>query len=237
MSPLDWTWALLGLGLQSMVISTMLRGPWRRYPLVFSHVIFCILSTVAQISFQRYFGRASREFVQAYWIIDFVGTFLVLMIIIHFIRLAMDGHRYRNPVYGGLLLGVVATAVGSILLMEAFSRRFSLGRWMTEVGRDYYFSAVLLNVILWCTLVRRNSENKQLYLLTSGLGLKLCGAAIAHALRLAGGPVAVASHFLVVTYLLSLYVWYVALKRIPDRAPVGELTASRLYQPARPPES
>jgi hypothetical protein len=218
---------IVGLTLQSMVISTLLKGSFRRYPFVFSYAVFSLLSTVVQFSFQRYFGHSSREFVRAYWISDFIGTILLLLVIIHLIRMAMAGHRHQNTVYAGLLLGVVATGGGTVLLMREFSKTFTLGRWMTEVGRDYYFSAVLLNVILWCTLVRRNQDNKQLFLLTSGLGLKLAGAAMAHALRLTGVALWLGNHILVMSYLLSLYVWYVALKKSPDEAAVGELTASR----------
>lgn len=228
MSPLEWAWISAGFILQSMVVSTMLRGWFRKYPFIFVYLIFSFLSTVVQVAFKFYLGPSSKEFIRAYWFGDFFGTCLVLMVIIHLIRRAMEGHPHQRPVYAGLLLGVVATAVGSVLLMEMFSRHFTLSRWMTEVSRDYYFSAVLLNAILWCTLVRRNHESKQLYLLTSGLGLKLCGSAIGHALRLTGAGVVLASHFLVVTYLLSLYVWYVALKKAPEEAPLGELTASRL---------
>jgi hypothetical protein len=226
MSPLEWSWLIAGLLLQSMVISTMLRGAWRNYLLIFVYLIFSFLSTVAQVSFKFYFGARSHAFFRAYWIGDFVGTCLVLLIIIGLIRIAMSGQPYQRSVYWGLLLGVAATAVGSVLLMRLLSRGWTFGRWMTEVGRDYYFSAVLLNVILWFTLMRRRNTNLQLYLLTSGLGLKLCGAAIAHALRLVG-VVWLGSHFIVVTYLLSLYVWYVALRKVPEPAPAGELTASR----------
>jgi hypothetical protein len=226
MSPLDWSWLVAGLLLQSVVISTMLRGSWRKYRLIFAYLIFTLLSTVAQFSFKFYFGAGSHQFFRAYWIGDFVGTCLVLLIIIGLIRTAMCGHPNQKSVYLGLLLGVVATAVGSLLLMHFLSRRFTFGRWMTEVGRDYYFSAVLLNAILWFTLLRRKNANPQLYLLTSGLGLKLCGAAISHALRLVA-PVWLGNQFIVLTYMLSLYVWYVALGKAPDKAPLGELSATR----------
>jgi len=221
-SAYDVALALVGVILLSMVVSTMLRGSWRRYPFVFSYAVFAILSTVFQNALRHYYGPRSPQFVRAYWALDFVATLLVLLVIIHLIRAAMAGHPYRNPVFVGLLLGVVVTAAGSIFLMEAFSRSFTLGRWMTEVGRDYYFSAVLLNAILWCVLVRRN-QDKQLFLLTSGLGLKLTGAAMAHALRLAHAPLWLGNNILMVTYMLSIYVWYVALAKVPEPTPVAPL--------------
>ena len=226
MSPLDWVWAAVGLILQSMVICTMLRGWFRKYPFVFAYILFSFFSTVLQLSFLFHLGRNSKEFIRAYWFTDFVGTFLVLMVIIHMIRTAMAGHPQQKPVYAGLLLGVVATAAGSVFLMQMSNRHLTLSRWMTEVSRDYYFGAVLLNAILWLTLMRRHHENKQLYLLTSGLGLKLCGSAIGHALRLTGAGVMLAGQFLVVTYLVSLYVWFAAMKKAPVDAPVGEFSAS-----------
>src|SRR2546426_5671347 len=105
MSSYDWAVVLLGMVLQSMVVSTMLKGSFRHYPFVFSYLILSFLTTVVQSSFQYYYGWSSREYIRAYWIGDFLGTFLVLMIIIHLIRTAMGGHKHRNPVYFGLLLG------------------------------------------------------------------------------------------------------------------------------------
>jgi len=238
MSLYQAAWAFAGVVLQCMVVSAMLRGSWRRYPFVFSYTLFSILSTVVQTSVLHYYGRDSRLFARAYWTLDFVSTCLVLMVIIHLIRAAMTGHPQRNTVYLGLLLGVALTAAGGLLLTNMVSRGFLLGRWMTEVSRNYYFSAVLLNVILWMTLVRRSHDNPQVYLLTSGLGLKLTGAAIAHALRLAGTPLWLGNHFLVLTYMLSLYVWYVALKKVPAPIPVPaeEPTDPRLWPTADQPK-
>jgi hypothetical protein len=228
MSPLDWVWFGSGLILQSMVASAMLRGSYRRYPFIFVYVVFSFLMTFVQVAFRYYFGVSSRGYVRAYWIGDFIGTSLVLLIIVHLLRAALAGHPLQRQVYVGLIIGLVATAGGSVLLMRFLGRGFNLGRWMTEVGRDYYFSAVLLNAILWCMLIRRKHANVQLFLLTSGLGLKLCGAAIAHALRLSGVALSFSSQFIVITYLASLWVWYVALKRPEPQAgeTAGELTVT-----------
>lgn len=232
MEPFDWGLLGVGVTLQCLVLSTILKGSLRQYPLVFVYIVVNLLSTVVQISFRHYFGPRSREFVQAYWVSDFVGTLVMLLIIIHLVRLAMEAHKYQDTVYWGLLSGVLVTGVASGLLI--YSRGFSLGRLMTQVGRDYYFAAVILNALLWVTLVRRHHENKQLYLLASGLGLQLSGAAIAHALRMTSStsPVVVgfANGFLVTTYLANLLVWYLALKRFPALAPAEP-------QPEAPAES
>jgi len=229
MSPYDRAIVLAGMLLQGMVISTMLKGAVRRYPFVFSYVVFSFLSSVVQYSFWEFFGRASRQYIRAYWIVDFVGTVLVLMIIIHLIRAAMEGHRHRGTVYWGLLGGVLITAAVAARLLTSGGRSFSFSRLLTEVGRDYYFGAVLLNLILWTTLIKTNHWNKQIYLLASGLGLKLTGAAIAHAMRLAAvGPSVVANQILVITYLLSLYIWYFALKRVPAPDPLREQVSQRV---------
>ena len=218
MSPIDWLVCALGMILQGMVVSTMLKGSFRRYVVIFIYLVFSILSTVVQFSVRYYYGPDSKIFIRAYWIGDFLGTVLVLLIIIRLIRLALDGHRYRGSVYWGLLMGVVATAGATVVLMSLPAKGFSLGRWMTEMGRDYYFAAVLLNAILWLMLTRARHVNKQVFLLTSGLGLKLSGAAVAHALRLVG-IVRAADVFLILAYLANLYIWYIALKKFPTPAP------------------
>jgi hypothetical protein len=216
----EWSFLIAGLVLQSMVLSVMLKGPWRRYPLIFSYLIFSFLSTVVEFSLRHYFGALSRRFADFYWGVDFIATVMVLLIIIRLICAAMDKHPYRTPVYWGLLMGVAATAGISIFLMPSRDWRllYRYNKLMTEVGRDYYFSAVILCAVLWCVLVRNHHASAQLYLLTSGLGLKLTGAAIAHALRMVSHQWLLANCFLVATYLLSLYIWYIAFERLPAAA-------------------
>lgn len=216
----EWLFLVAGLALQSMVLSVMLKGSWRRYPLILSYLILSFLSTIAEFSLRHYFGPLSKGFAAFYWANDFAATFLILMIIIRLIRMAMEKHPYRQPVYWGLLMGAVSTAAISILLMQSRPWSLPFRKLMTEVGRDYYFTAVILCAVLWCVLVRGNHENIQLYLITSGLGLKLTGAAIAHALRVASHQWLLANCFLVFTYLLSLYIWYIAFKRLPAEAPI-----------------
>jgi hypothetical protein len=215
---------VLGVALQIMVLSAMLRGLWSRYPLVFSYVVVSFFATVTQESFSYYFGRASNAYREAYWIGDFAGTFLLLLVIIHLIRTAMVNHPRRSEVYWGLMLGMAATAVASILFVNGYSRGFRLGRLLTELGRNYYFSAVLLNAILWVTLMRVQHPDRMVYLFSSGLGLKLTGAAIAHALRLTTSGQTywfAANQILIFSYLASLYVWYVAVKRFSTAVPAG----------------
>ena len=213
MSPFEWGLLIVGLGLQCLVLSALLQGAVRAYPFVFAYVVVNLLSSIVQFSFKHYFGARSREFYQAYWVCDFLGTFLILMIIIHLVRIAMGRHRYGAMVYWGLLMGTVVVGVAGFLAIQA--RGFSMGRWLTYVGRDYYFSAVILNAMLWFALVRSSQDNKQIYLLTSGLGLQLTGAAVAHALRVSPQFRWHANVFLIATYLANLGVWYVALKRFP----------------------
>jgi len=228
----EWFMVAVGVVLQCMALSAMLEGPFRRYPFIFTYLIFSPLSTATQFASKYYFGGHSREFVTIYWSADFLATFLILMIILHLIRSAMEGHPHRNTVYVGLLLGVMIVGVVTVVLMRSYGRGFNLGRWMTVVGRDYYFSAVILNAVLWFTLVRRNNENKQLYLITSGLGLQLSGAAIAHALRVTHTMVFLANWFLVITYLLNLYIWYTALKKFsPEPVLAGEQADSPALHP------
>ena len=221
MSVFELTFLAGSMVLYVVVLTTMLNGAYARYPFVFAYVIANLLSTVVQGSFEQYFGHRSRQFAMAYWISDFVGTFLILMIIIHLIRAAMVNDKNRNSVYCGLLMGVVTTAVITALLMKSNSWNLVFRRVMTEVGRDYYFAAVILNAILWMMLMRNQSRDKQLYLITSGLGLQLAGAAIAHALRMTTQLLLLSNCFLIVTYLLNFYVWYVAFKKIPAEASAG----------------
>lgn len=228
MSPFELGFALASVALYVALLSAMLRGTYRYYPFVFAYVIFNLFSTVAQGSFKYNFGATSRAYARAYWVSDFIATLLILLIIIHLIRMAMARHPLRNPVYAGLLVGLVLTGAVSGFLVQNRSLDPLKSKLMTEVGRDYYFSAVLLVAILWVMLIRTNQENKQLYLLTSGLGLQLTGAAIAHAIRMSSHMWLLANCFLISTYLLNLYIWYVAVKKFPAEAPVHNAVPKKL---------
>lgn len=208
----------VGVALQILVLSVMLRGPWREYPLVFGYLLATVFSTVVQAASRYYFGPRSREFVRTYWTTDFICTFLMLLLIIHLIRTAMEGHPQRQSVYWGLMLGLATLTFATVYYMHHTVRPFSAGWWMTRLGRDYYFMAMLLNVVLWFRLLKADHPDRRLYLVTSGMGLTLSGAAIAHALRTVGQLVAAAGLLLVITYLGKLYIWYVAFRRAPEPA-------------------
>lgn len=231
MSAYELAFAAGSMVLYVLLLTTMLNGSYARYPFVFAYVIASLLSCVTVGSFEYYFGHRSRQFAMAYWMSEFAQTFLVLMIIIHLIRAAMVNNKNRNPVYCGLLLGVVTTAAMSVYLVGSHSLDLAFRRLMTEVGRDYYFAAVILNALLWMVLMRNQNRDGQLYLITSGLGLQLAGAAIAHALRMTTHLWLLSNCFLVLTYLLNFYIWYVAFKKIPAKASVespflGKITSA-----------
>ena len=104
---------------------------------------------------------------------------------------------------------------------------------MTEVARDYYFVAMLLNAWLWMTLVRRGRRDRQLYLVTSGMGLMLSGAAVAHSVRLVSHFWSIGNAFLIVTYLGGLFAWRFAFQMQPTGEPAAEVepTPHALAQP------
>src|SRR5437867_2354431 len=137
MAPWEWGFVFAAAALYVMVLSAMLKGSAARYPFVFAYVALQFLSSAVQFSLVYYFGVKSREYVQAYWASDFLSTVLALLIMIHLIRATMEKHHYRDPVYSGLMLGVLMTAAVTLVLMRTYSRGFNLGKWMTEVGRDY----------------------------------------------------------------------------------------------------
>ena len=233
MSPLGWSFIAVGMALQCLVLAALLRGSWRRYPIAFVYMIATTLSTVVQVAFLWYFGQRSRQFAMAYWIADLICSSLVMLLIAHLIGRAMGGERRRDLIYWGLMAVMAAVAIASTLYLRANSQRLSWNRWMTEVARDYYFVAMLLNAWLWMTLVRLGRRDRQLYLVTSGMGLMLSGAAVAHSVRLASHFWGIANAFLIATYLGGLLVWRFAFQTLPAVEPAAEVepTPHALAQP------
>lgn len=231
MSALSVSLIVAGIALQCLVLAAMLRGSWRRYPIAFAYMIATTLSTVVQAAFLYYYGQRSRQFAIVYWASDLICSLLVLLLIVHLIGRAMTGERRRDLVYWGLMAAMAAVMIGSAMFLRANSQRFSWNRWMTEVARDYYFVAMLLNAWLWMTLVRLDRRDRQLYLVTSGMGLMLSGAAVAHSVRLAGRFWMAANLFLVLTYLFGLYVWRFAFAKTPAVEPALEPEAAAIPEP------
>src|SRR5215472_16591619 len=94
---------LVWIPLSVLVIAAMLRGEYRRYPLIFAYVVVDLLSTVAALPpyWAVYAHRAAQsEDLQnlVYWLGDVVAQVLIYAVVIELIYRASRKLASRRPV-------------------------------------------------------------------------------------------------------------------------------------------
>ena len=196
----------LGLPLELLIIAALLRGSYRRFPLLLLYSVALFLTTVVEIS-------VSQEYYAAYyWFDEAVRQALLFALVISLIYLASTDLRSRGLVRTGFILGAVIMAGTSFLLH--YDPHAATGRWMTQWVRDIDFTAAFLDLGLWTLLLASRYKDTQLLMLSGGLGIQFAGEAINQSLRhLFQWSLSPGEFVGLLTDLAGLWVWWQALRR------------------------
>jgi hypothetical protein len=200
---------VVGLWLNLLVISALVRGNYRRYPFVFAYALALLVSTVVEIALQ-----AAPRTVQDgyYWIDEVVLDVLVFCVVIAFIDEAARHSKQKVVERHWLVLAAALICA----LSFAIHRTSHLNRQMTLVSRDLNICAVILDLILWSLLLTARPPNRRLLLLSGGLGLQLTGAIMGEQLRHFSHSLFLTGTVLeVTTGFMGLYIWWRALRPAP----------------------
>jgi len=197
---------VIGLGLNLLVISALFRGSYRKYPFVLLYSVALFLSTVVEIALHSAPKQVREDY---YWGNEIILDVLVFCLVIAFIDEASRYSRQRPVPRQWLILVSVLISCGSFVMHHSSH----LNLQMTLVSRDLNICAVILDLVLWSLLMTARRPNRQLLLLSGGLGLQLTGAIMGQSLR----PVShslfwVGTSLEVSTGFLGLYVWWRALR-------------------------
>lgn len=216
----QYTLWIAGLGLQVLVLSALVRGAFRKFPLLFAFCIALFLTTVVEISAATDVGLLNYKSWQEYFYFnEILRQTGILAVVVSLILMATPSGPKRQP----FARMVVAAAVlfWSISLYACHSPR--LGHWMNAFDRNLSFGSAVLNLLLWTRLMVFRKRDRQVLLISSGLGLQMAGQAIgmslismSPALWSIGSTIAVFSSF------LCSYVWWRALRQMPVPAVSGE---------------
>lgn len=214
MSYLQWTLWIIGISLQVLVITSLLRGPYRRFPFVLAYSVTLFLTSVVEIaSMIDTAGFATSASARYYWVNDLILTSLTYCVVISLIYGALSPERRART--GRWLIGGAAL----IALISATAHRddvyMSLER--TKLSRDLNFMAAAMDMLLWLILIASRRNDRELLMVSGGLGIQFTGAAIGHSLRQLsqGSPLAIFAGGLIVvlTHLIMLFVWWQAFRK------------------------
>ncbi len=215
MQPLQWFYWIFGAILQVLVLSALLRGPYRKYLFLTVYVVVLLLTTVVEAAALLDTGYISLAQRRYYWINDSIRQILLFVIVFGLIHRAMDQDPKRGAVERLLLLGAVTVAGTSFLI----NSHLKLSKLMTSVGLYLSFFSAILNLVLWSILLRVRFRDRQLLAITGGLGVQFTAEAIGQALRHLSPTTVYAGNIIMATgHLFCMYFWWMAL-RVRERKP------------------
>ena len=221
------------IAIQVSVIVFLLRGPFRRYPLL---LVYCVLQLAATISEEyvyRVFGEANPIYRKLYWTDEVILDLLLFLLVIILTYRALEASPLRAGM--GRLLGAVVVIVIVVPFVLFSARRFST-TWFDGTGQLLNFGAAIMNLGLWTALIGTKKRDRLLLMVSTGLGIAVTGAAIAFGLRrftpVLSTPQKLADLFKTITYLASVAIWCWAFRpgartSLAPPSPVGAPTVQR----------
>ena len=230
---LQWLIFAVSVALQVCVIAALRRSAYKEYPFVYAYSLVLLLKVLVDAAlFTGVVSFTKNAKIVYYYRSDAVREFLLFAVVVSLIEAAMEGSPYRERVR--LLLAVTAVISVFVSLMVHWRPVSQLALWMTEVTRDLSFGSVVLTLLLWMMLISSPRRNRQLLMLTVGLGLQFTGEAIGQSLRQIAhsshskGTVFAGNLLLSISHLMRLYVWWEAFRRphalLNRQEPGGEST-------------
>jgi hypothetical protein len=209
---------LVGLPLEVLVVSALVRGPYRLFPLVFVYAAATFVTTLVEIPpYTQSFLTGSAEIwshaAKIYWINEWILQVLVFAVVINLIDQATSGSRWRRVVRAGLAAGALLFA-GTSFLIHYRPPPVKFGIWMTPWTMNLSFGAAILDMGLWMMLIASRKADRRLLLISGALGLQFTGEAIGEAIRNLSVPKMVEALSLtgsvvaMLADLACLYIWW-----------------------------
>ena len=220
---------VVGLPLELLIIAALLRGGYRRFPLVFAYTIADFLATIVELpsglGYVRSVPWAANAYAAVYWLNETILQVLIYAVVMSLIYQATGKLRSRRIVRASLIAGAILFAGISFLIHR--DPALNMGSFMTPWIRDLNLSSAILDLALWALLIASREKDHRLLLLSGGLGILFTGEAIGESTR----DLALRSHsrgislfgnsLIMLTNLLFLYIWWQALRAAPERRQPG----------------
>jgi hypothetical protein len=207
---------LVWVPLNLLIIAALLRGEYRRYPLILACAVVEFLAAAGEIpAYWAVYNhvRQSRDLQNiVYWLDEAVSQVLIYAVVIGLIYRASQKLESRRLVRICLTGGAVSFAAISFAIH--YSPGVTVGIWMTPWTRDLNFCAAVLDLILWGLLIASREKDQRLLLLSGALGIQFTGEAIGESVRdLATGRQLhtisqLGGELMVVADIVRTYIWW-----------------------------
>lgn len=218
-----------------MVIATLLRGQYRRFPFILAFVVAEFLAVAAEIPayWAYYRGIKNPQKTDLFALDEVVLQVLIYAVVISLIYQATARLRSRRVVALGVVVGAIALAGVSLVIHRAGGPGVTMGDWFTSWTRDLNFCSAILDLGLWTLLISSRQKDSRLLLISGGLGIRFTGEAIGDSIRQLAlrrrSKFLSLSGSLMVTLvdLLCLFIWWQALReKSPATVPATQKEGS-----------
>ncbi len=192
-----------------LLVCLLLRGNFRRYPLLLTYTIVVLTATIAELLVFNAVGTRSAAYRYLYMTDEAIVDLLLFLMVIVMTYQALGENPLRAKI--GRLLAVVMT--GAMLLPFILFRGPIFGlRWFFETSQMLNFGAAIMNLALWTALLGNKRRDPLLLSVSAGLGVAVTGAAIGYGLLhfswfANGTPRDLVNLLKSLAYLASLLIW------------------------------
>lgn len=164
--------------LEAILALLLLRGPFRRYPLL---LVYCctVLARFGAEGFALSSGGVqSPLYRNVYWTGELVDQSLLFLLVITLTYRAMEGNPLRAGM--GKMLGLIA--VVAVLLPFVLYHPYFTGRWFRHTSQLISLGAAFMNLLLWTAIIGKKGRDPQLLMVSAGVGVAVTGLAITYGL-------------------------------------------------------
>ena len=164
--------------LQLILIVFLLKGPFRRYPLLLVYCVFQIGVVVVSGWVFYVAGAGSALYRNLYWTTDVIVDLLLFLMVITMTREVMK----ENPLWSvvGRMLAVIVVA--AVVLPFVLFHPFFTQRWYRHTSQLLSFGGALMNLFLWTGIIGKRDRDPELLPVCAGLGVAVTGVAITYGL-------------------------------------------------------
>ncbi len=215
MQVVQWAFIIAGAIVQVLLIAALVRGSYRDFPFLFAYATASFLATAVEVAAILDLMGWSRYTYKYYWINDVILQILIVLLVLSLMHLSLQGNAQRPVIMR--MLGLAVVAVAGVSLAVYWNE--PLNEKMTNVARNLSFGAVLLNLVLWMSLIRHRLPDRRVLLISGALGIQMAGQAIGHSLRQMATPrrsvplVMAGNIVIAVAHVLCLYLWWQVLRK------------------------
>ena len=225
------------LPLQVLIVAALLRGSWRRFPLVLALSVVELVSGLVQApgALQASAGHhpPGLSYQTVFWYGATIDVLLLYSVVISLLYRACE--RLRSARQARMALILVACLVVGGTLLAHYDPSMQPGLWLTPWFRDLNFACAVMDILLWTLLLVPRDKDRQLLLLSGGLGVQFAGNAIGESLRQMS--IRSRSHPLALTGAVVMiaagafcyYAWWRALRRQPEKKASAALAPLRQH--------